>query len=251
MGGCTGLASPNYDLDYNASVEVRPEDATLENLTEPGTNAALLRARLTPSADGTPGDVTLARVDFALFGSANSSDVPDYLAANVPVGPDRVAFQSMTSLPADTYRVRVRISAGNRFYAAAPVTGQVVVGDPAAPPPVAPPPVAPPPGDTTGTGQLAPAVAPGAVTGARVKVARSATAAKVRWTAPSGEVTGYRVRVSRPDSGKYRPWSAVTGTSTKVRDLRKGARYRVQIAARNAVGTGPAVTVTFRTGRAR
>ena len=69
--------------------------------------------------------------------------------------------------------------------------------------------------------------------------------ATVRWTAPSNNggsaITGYLVRVvdsAGAQVGALRPAGA-TATSLVVTGLTNGSSYRFQVAANNAVGTGP------------
>ncbi|HEY3087842.1 MAG TPA: fibronectin type III domain-containing protein [Jatrophihabitantaceae bacterium] len=69
--------------------------------------------------------------------------------------------------------------------------------------------------------------------------------ATVRWTAPSDDggsaITGYQVRVldsTGAQVGALRP-AAATATSLLVTGLTNGASYQFQVAANNAVGTGP------------
>jgi hypothetical protein len=69
--------------------------------------------------------------------------------------------------------------------------------------------------------------------------------ATVRWTAPSNDggaaITGYLVRVldsAGVQVGALRP-AAATATSLVVSGLTNGASYQFQVAATNAVGTGP------------
>jgi hypothetical protein len=69
--------------------------------------------------------------------------------------------------------------------------------------------------------------------------------ATVRWTAPSDDggsaITGYQVRVldsTGAQVGALRPANA-TETSLVVTGLTNGSGYRFQVAATNAVGTGP------------
>jgi hypothetical protein len=69
--------------------------------------------------------------------------------------------------------------------------------------------------------------------------------ATVRWTAPSADggsaITGYLVRVADSAGaqvGALRP-AAATATSLVVTGLTNGSGYRFQVAAANAVGTGP------------
>lgn len=92
-----------------------------------------------------------------------------------------------------------------------------------------------------------PAGVPGAPgLGGRIATACFGNAsATVQWTAPSDNggsaITGYLVRVvdsAGHQVGALRP-AAATAASLVVRGLANGSSYRFQVAAVNAVGTGP------------
>jgi hypothetical protein len=123
--GCHGLSNPNYVVGYAGGFTVSPEDATLayngDWLTSTGaatatTGTATLRAILTQAADGHPGDLTKANVDFRLFKSTNTSTTPDYTVSNVAVSAAGDATASIT-LPVDTYVVELRVSNTDWFVA--------------------------------------------------------------------------------------------------------------------------------------
>jgi hypothetical protein len=96
---------------------------------------------------------------------------------------------------------------------------------------------------------FATAVPPSATTVPAAPTIGSATfgnaSATVRWTAPSNDggsaITGYLVRVvdsAGVQVGGLRP-AAATATSLVVSGLTNGSSYQFQVAATNAVGTGP------------
>jgi hypothetical protein len=96
---------------------------------------------------------------------------------------------------------------------------------------------------------FATAVPPSATTVPAAPTIGSATfgnaSATVRWTAPSNDggsaITGYLVRVvdsAGVQVGALRP-AAATATSLVVSGLTNGSSYQFQVAATNAVGTGP------------
>lgn len=89
-----------------------------------------------------------------------------------------------------------------------------------------------------------PAVAPAEVGSMRARVGRHA--AKVYWSAVSG-AAHYEVKVAK--SSTHRSWVTVSGTSTKVRGLRPGHKYRVKIFAVNSAGSSPVNVFVLRTRR--
>jgi hypothetical protein len=80
-----------------------------------------LGAHLTQDADGTPGDITLARVTFELFRSNNMSNTPDITIGGVAVDANGDALTFLPGLTADTYVVKVKIDASNGYWIANPV----------------------------------------------------------------------------------------------------------------------------------
>ncbi|GAA1434472.1 hypothetical protein GCM10009616_29000 [Microlunatus lacustris] len=93
------------------------------------------------------------------------------------------------------------------------------------------------------------ATAPSAPT--NVTVTPSGTSAIVQWSAPTSNggsaVSGYKVGRDGVDASGAGPWSTtVSATTTSLRfdKLKPGSTYRLSVQAVNAVGTGPATTVT-------
>lgn len=87
-----------------------------------------------------------------------------------------------------------------------------------------------------------PTVAPAEVSSMRARVGRHT--AKVYWPAVAGAAT-YEVKVAK--SSTHPSWVTVTGTSTKVRGLRPGHRYRVKIFSVNTAGSSPVNVFVLRT----
>ncbi|MEK9665089.1 MAG: fibronectin type III domain-containing protein, partial [Candidatus Nanopelagicales bacterium] len=82
----------------------------------------------------------------------------------------------------------------------------------------------------------------------RIKGSGSKRTAVITWSPPTDDggaaVDGYRTRWKK-GSSSYRSWSQTTTGTVKFR-VRKGATYRVQIAAHNAAGYGTSKTVRVR-----
>ncbi len=128
LNGCTGFSSDHFTLGYSGATAVTPEDATLSSTTQGVTapGLAVMTARLGQADDGNPGDITRARVDFQLFGSANQTDTPTFQVVNQAVNADGLVARTLQGLPADTYRLVIRTSA-NAPFAAPPVEQSLVV----------------------------------------------------------------------------------------------------------------------------
>jgi hypothetical protein len=79
-----------------------------------------LGATLTQEADGTPGDLTLARVRFELYSSENVGTVPDHVVNDVAVNSAGSA-SALVSLGADSWTVKVLVPGSNGYWAASPI----------------------------------------------------------------------------------------------------------------------------------
>ena len=67
---------------------------------------------------------------------------------------------------------------------------------------------------------------------------------KITWKAVP-TATSYRVRISKPGGKKYKAWKTTTKRVFKA-TVRKGKKYRFQVAARRTGGRGPTTTIRFK-----
>ena len=67
---------------------------------------------------------------------------------------------------------------------------------------------------------------------------------KITWKAVPA-ATCYRVRISKPGGKKYKTWKTISKRVFKAK-VRKGKKYRVQVAAVAARGRGPVTTIRFK-----
>ena len=67
---------------------------------------------------------------------------------------------------------------------------------------------------------------------------------KITWKAVAA-ATSYRVRISKPGGKKYKAWKTTTKRVFKAK-VRKGKKYRFQVAAIGAGGRGPVTTIRFK-----
>ena len=67
---------------------------------------------------------------------------------------------------------------------------------------------------------------------------------KITWK-PVTAATSYRVRISKPGGKKYKAWKTTTKRVFKAK-VRKGKKYRFQVAAIGAGGRGPVTTIRFK-----
>jgi hypothetical protein len=136
LANCSGLGNPNYDITYSGALTVGPEDVVIAyqggwnfSTGTAGTTVATLAATVTQPADGSPGDLTLAKVDFLLFKSTNLGTDPDFSALGVAVDSSGNASTSIT-LPQDVYHLVVRPSPTNGFYAGLQASDELSVYEP-------------------------------------------------------------------------------------------------------------------------
>jgi len=80
------------------------------------------------------------------------------------------------------------------------------------------------------------------VTGVQAKASKGAV--KISWKSASA-ANSYRVRISKPGGKKYKAWKTTPKTTFKAK-VKKGKKYRFQIAAVGAAGNGPTTTIKFR-----
>jgi hypothetical protein len=125
LTGCDGLSNPNYTVSYDGALTVTPQDASLVYagpwLVSTGSAAVTtvnvpLSATVTQAADGTPGDLAKANVDFLIYKSTSTSSTPDFQALRVPADGSGVAATTIT-LPVGTYMVVVRMTSRDYFAA--------------------------------------------------------------------------------------------------------------------------------------
>jgi hypothetical protein len=83
---------------------------------------------------------------------------------------------------------------------------------------------------------------PGKTTGLKAKVSNGKV--KITWKAAAG-ASSYRLRISKPGGATYKAWKTTTKRVFKAA-VKKGKRYRFQVAGINAAGRGPVTTVRFR-----
>ena len=67
---------------------------------------------------------------------------------------------------------------------------------------------------------------------------------KITWK-PVPAATSYRVRISKPGGKKYKAWKTTSKRVFKAK-VRKGKKYRFQVAAVGAGGRGPVTTIRFK-----
>jgi len=83
---------------------------------------------------------------------------------------------------------------------------------------------------------------PGKTTGVKAKVTHGKV--KVTWKAVAG-ASSYRLRISKPGGTTYKAWETTTKRVFKAA-VKKGKKYRFQVAAVNAAGRGPVTTLRFK-----
>ena len=120
--GTLTVAREDVSVQYTGDVFVPTTGAPTATAT------VRLAASLTQDADGAAGDLSLARVSFELFSSANSGATPDRVVSDVPV--DRAGnAQTSLALSKDDWRVRVIVPASNGYWTAGEAATAIVTVD--------------------------------------------------------------------------------------------------------------------------
>lgn len=190
---------------------------------------------------GVPGD-SLATVSWQPPGDDGGAAILDYTVttaqgdATCTTNTTSCVVPDLSNGTGYTFTVTARNAAGTSVPSAPSPT---VTPSGPAPPTLAPPPTATPTPTVTRDPTPQP---PGAVTGITARVKKGK--ATVKWTAVPGAMS-YQVRLSKPGGKSYRAWKSTTARKYVSR-VRKGKRYRVQVKALNASGTGPIATAKFR-----
>jgi hypothetical protein len=132
IGGAVKAAAGTYPVHVTATagsvtvsgdltIAVTKEDATVVYTggsffpASGATAPVTLAAKVTQAADGSPGDLTKAQVEFRLFRSGNSSSTPDLVVGPVAVSAAGAATAT-ANLPQDTWTVVARVVPANTFF---------------------------------------------------------------------------------------------------------------------------------------
>jgi hypothetical protein len=94
----------------------------------------------------------------------------------------------------------------------------------------------------TPTAPAPPVQPPAKVKGVRAKLRKGTV--KITWRAAAG-ATSYGVRISKPGGKTFKAWKTTTKRVFKAK-LRKGTKYRFQVAAVGTGGRGPVTTIRFK-----
>ena len=103
------------------TITVAKEDATVSYTgggffpTSSPTATVTLAAKVQQAADGSPGDLTKAQVEFRLFRSGNSTSTPDLVVGPVAVSAGGAATATAT-LAQDTWKVVTRVVPANAWF---------------------------------------------------------------------------------------------------------------------------------------
>lgn len=125
----TGGAEPPKSSQSTISIIVNKEDVGTTytgdvNIFTAGpkvsTATVRLGANLTEEADGSPGDLTLARVVFELFQAGNVGSTPDLTVGPVSVNSSGQAL-TFINLGVGVWTVRVKVEPNNGYWTASPV----------------------------------------------------------------------------------------------------------------------------------
>jgi hypothetical protein len=120
----TTLISPNAVplLQIQQSFEIRKEIVSIDYTGSSGIQAPYstfkptLSATITQQADGHPGDITLCRVQFALFKSGNLGSTPDIICYSYCDASGNAQVSSPPDLAADIWTIRVMVDPSNGYY---------------------------------------------------------------------------------------------------------------------------------------
>jgi hypothetical protein len=197
---------------------------TVVAITAGGEHSAVLAAAVPQpptGVTGVPGDEQVA-VSWSPPADDGGSPVIDYVATAIPGGASCSA--------AGTSCVCAGLSNGTGYTFI--VTARNAVGVSMGSTPSAP--VTP----TAATPLVQPAAK---VKGVKAKVRKGTV--KITWKAVAG-ATSYRVRISKPGGKKFKAWKTTTKRVFTVK-VRKGTKYRFQVAAVGAGGRGPTTTIRF------
>lgn len=175
---------------------------------------------------GVPGD-TQVQASWTPPDADGGSPILDYTVTATPGGATcatdgtSCVVAGLTNGIAYTFTVTARNGVGLSAPSApsAPVTPQVAVSQ-----------------------QPLPVPHPGKVAGIKAKKSRGSL--KITWKATTG-ADSYRLRISKPGGTRYKAWKTTSKRVFKTK-VKKGKKYRFQIAAVGAGGRGPVTTIRFK-----
>ncbi len=214
--------------DGPEDVAVSPDGTRAYVTNSLGDSVSVLAIKPSPprSATASPGDSQI-NVSWLAPSFTGGQPITEYVATTSPgagtcttTGATSCTITGLTNGTAYSVTVTAKNTIGTSApsAASAPVTPQASV--------TPPPPLGP----------------PGKVTGVKAKASKGAV--KITWK-PTAGTDSYRVRISKPGGKNYKTWKNIPKTTFKA-SVKKGKKYRFQIAAVGTGGNGPTTTIKFK-----